>query len=437
MSRRSALVHDASPVSETPPRAAAPVAPARPARTALAVLAFVAVATALTYRASTKLAPVGHPDEQHWAITDFRDQVYFPVRSLLEGHNPFDRATYMATYPVMRPLAMYSPLSLLLHLPFGLLPVRVAEAAYFLLTLCLTLALAYCSLRLAGAPTTVAGVSTLATVILLSRPGQWNLLLGQLALQASLATYLALHCARERPWLAGAALAASTFKPTFGVPVALLMLALGGRRAVVIGAALAGTATLAITTVLVHLSGGPAAFLSSVAGDYLMWSADPAVNPVWSPFRIDGVALASHIFGWPVPVAGQLAIAAAVLGIAAGLLRLLAAPGRDHGPYLTMTVACLGVLTCVYHLGYDLLLLTMPIIAVATTLRRPSSRRLASQWILLGLLLLPMANYLASGTAIEYLQLTGGMRRTVISLNGAALLAALSVCAGQIWRRRP
>jgi hypothetical protein len=57
-----------------------------------------------------------------------------------------------------------------------------------------------------------------------SRPGQWNLLLGQPALELTLPTYAALYNARRAPGLSGLALAISMYKPTFGIPLAVLTL---------------------------------------------------------------------------------------------------------------------------------------------------------------------------------------------------------------------
>ena len=405
----------------------------------LTILAFTCVVTVLSYRTVTKLNVPGSLDEQRWGLIDFRDQIYYPVVALLHGDNPYDPVTHARHYPVARILAPYSPLSLIVHAPFGLLPLGVAEAVYYLLVLLLTLLLARFILSLCGGVASTAAVFGVATLLLLSRPGHWNLVIGQFAVQSVLATYVALYYGHSRPAIAGLALAVATFKPTFGIPLAALMIARKDIRAALIGLVVAGVLTGIATALLVHAAGGLGAFAHSIAAGLRAWSTDSAVDPVASPFRVDAAALVSRLLGRPLGVATNAAISIGVLAFAALCLRHLAGrPDTLTNRRFAASLGSLAILTSVYHLEYDGLLLALPITLLATTARwspLPNTPGVL-RWVLLGLLSVPAANYLASGNAIERLHLAAGWRLAVTSVNGLALVAALLLFAGPVLVRR-
>lgn len=92
-----------------------------------------------------------------------------------------------------------------------MLSVGAAKLWYVALTVALTTLLAYVSLRFNNVKASGTNVLLVATLIVLSRPGQWNLLLGQVTLQVVLASYAALHYAHRSPLVSGIGLAVSTF----------------------------------------------------------------------------------------------------------------------------------------------------------------------------------------------------------------------------------
>ena len=87
----------------------------------VAALAFAAVVSLVAVRTFRELGLLGVPRDARHGMQDFRDAVYYPVVSLLEGRNPYDAADHLARYPVGSKFSLYAPLTLLLHLPLGLL----------------------------------------------------------------------------------------------------------------------------------------------------------------------------------------------------------------------------------------------------------------------------------------------------------------------------
>jgi hypothetical protein len=382
----------------------------------------------------------GKPHTQAWGLVDFRDAIYYPVVALLDGNNPYDAVAYAGTYPVGNTFPPYLPLTLLVHLPFGLMPNTAAAVAYLLTTALLTLLVAVLSLRLVRVQPSWSGVFLIAALILLSRPGYWNLYLGQYSATLAVGCYAALYWAATRPGLAALGVAVAMLKPTYGLPLIVMMLAMGHVRAVVGGVAVSGALSAAVAGVIVRNVGGLGAFLDSLGSSHASFGMDPAVDPTLSTYRVDAVALIGRWIGEPLSGAGEMLVLVAVLGAAILALYHLRTRERSNdvipGP-VSVAIVCSAVVLCTYHQTYDLLLMAAPAVAMATGAL--ASGRAVPAWTrwALGLSLVALAsNYLVSGTALARLGLRGGWWVAVTSLNGAAVLIILGVCISLALRRQ-
>ena len=437
--------------------------PARVRGKVVAGLACAAVVAAVSWRVWTHRDVPGEPHAPRYGMQDFRDAVYYPAAAFLHGDDPYDQPRYTAVYPVADGLALYSPLTLLLHAPLALLPYRVAETVYYLGSVALTLALGALALVLCGVPPTAARVAGLGAALVAGRPGHWNLFNGQVTLQVVLPMLVALWCARDRPLLAGVALAVTTFKPTYGLPLAALLAVRGAWRAVLVGAVVAAALTSLVLVRLVALEGGVTPFVGVLEATYAARGREARKQPQHSPFRVDVVALAGRAAGRSPSVVETLVLTAATLGVAAlGLVRPrrraaaaddgagggapdlagedrgAAAGGRavvDRDARVHATgVACLGVVACCYHQQYDLLVLALPLVALAWRgdawpwRDRPAWRRLG-----LALVAVPLVNYLGSETAVTALGLPPAALLAASSLDNVALLALLVVFVAAGW----
>jgi Glycosyltransferase family 87 len=398
-------------------------------RTVAAGLALASVVGFLTHRAMSLVMQPGRPDAARWVLQDFRDAVYYPVVAWLDGGNPYDQDAQARRYPVGQSFPLYLPATLVAHLPFGLLPPAEAAWAYFATTLLLTGALAALALAGAGVPVTAAAVLALATVLLASRAGQMNLLLGQVTAQVVLASYVALRWARSRPLLAGLGLALATLKPTYGVPLAALMLlGRGDMRATVAGVVASVTLCSVALVPLVHAQGGLAAFVASLDSSAAAFAAEDSSNAWGSVARTDVSSLVARILGRAPALStevglGVLVIAAAVVG-----LRRLRADRSAAGTQLGIGLVCLSILVGFYHQTYDVLLLTWPAMALAAgRWGRDGVAPAALRWAVLGLIAIPFVNYLASVPFAAQLTRGGPAWLTLTALNPAALLAAWGV----------
>jgi hypothetical protein len=304
-----------------------------------------------------------------------------------------------------------------------LLSPEVAGVGYFLITILLTIPLAYLALRLASLEPQGHRVLLVAAALLLSRPGHWTLLLGQVSILLTVATYLVLAAARIGPRWSGAALAIALLKPTFGLPLALLLWAWGRGRTATLGLGLAVLVNLPLVALFAVREGGIPQLSRAVVGGYRGWQEIPDVNPATSNTRTDAVSFLSRFLGEPVSDQGQVVLSLGILVISAAVLRLLARhPSRQAGE-LGVGIICLAMSLVGFHRGYDLVLLTAPFLA-ALGHGIPGAPR-GTRLTLLGLFAVPALNWLATESVLAAWQPSRPVWLLITSVNSLCLIVLL------------
>jgi hypothetical protein len=141
----------------------------------------------------------------------------------------------------------------------------------------------------------------------------------------------------------------------------------------------------------------------------------------------------------------QLLIAVVVLGTAAWALRVRERTKRASHDAVSTSIICIAMLLSVYHHAYDLLLLTQPAVALASS-RLPDALRMPSRrWaVMAGLFAILALNVGASNSALARLHLVDVSRITdplthvvwlaLVSINGVVLLSLfiIFVTAGRL-----
>src|SRR5262249_3040036 len=183
----------------------------------------------------------------------------------------------------------------------------------------------------------------------LSRPGDWNLFLGQCAATMAIATYAAFYFRGRRSWVGAVGVAAASLKPTFGLPLAVLLLAKRAGRTVLAGLLIAAGISTAAAAILVHNAGGLAPFWASLGSSQLDFGADPQVNPATSDYRIDAVAFVARFLGHPLGLMGEMGMLIGILGAAALCVWRLERVGDGAARFLSTSLICVAMLTCTYH----------------------------------------------------------------------------------------
>lgn len=336
---------------------------------------------------------------------DFRDATYLPVQALLDGINPYDPAAYLSSSTEVGDyFPVYGPHHLLLHLPLTVLSLDAAFAAYAALTVVLTVVLAWVSLGLAGWQRTGPIILGTAALLLASNAGRANFVNLQPTILMVLGVYLALSDS-HRDWVAAFGVALAFLKPQFGIPLVIILF-LTGRAAVAWkGILVAGAASAPVVARLIDIEGGIGGVIGAL-GDNLQFAADTNV----SHLRVD---LASAFRVASPLVVGVLA--AVILAVAIFSLR----SRPDHTSPMSVVIATSAILLVLFHVNYDLLLLSWPILALAATVERDRRHRVRKT--LLILLLVLMFNPLTSSFAIGSV----GPRDLLAAISGILLLAIL------------
>lgn len=382
----------------------------KPAVLAAGVL--IAVSAALMVRLLTNLA---EPGQTIGAAGDFRDVTYYPVKALLDGVNPYDPAAFLGyDDSIGQWFPLYGPLHLALHLPLAALSFDGALWVYAAVTVVLTVVLARVALGLAGispSPTLVLGT---AALLLVSNGGRANLIDLQPTILIVLGVYLAV-AARHRPWLAAIGIAISFLKPQFGIPLVTLLLLIGAAPAVWRGLLLVVASSAPVTVRLISIEGGLGGVRDALV-DNLQFGASETI----SDFRLD----LTGAFDIGSTVLAFL-VAGFFVGIAGAVLRGADATGSPARLAILTTALLLGL----FHVNYDLLLLTWPALAAIARLTAGATSR--DDRLLLVLLLLAMFNPLTASLVIDVLPISD-----VLGALSSLTLLAVFVVAVRIERWR-
>lgn len=306
-------------------------------------------------------------------FSDFRDTVWLPVRDMAAGGNPYDAPAYLDRHPYAYEFT-YAPAQLVLFAPLAVLPLETAATVWFVLLVVGAVGLGWLAMAVTDLPRRADLLLVLGAAILLTRPMVLMIVFGQTSMVAILGTTVAL--VRRRPDLVTAiGLAGAWLKPQFGLPVAVLLLVVGARRAVWIGTALAAAVSLPAVVWLSINSGGVPAFISSlpVALDAALHS--PTTRPTNGTVTPDLAGLIAHVTGADGSSIPLVASFALVLSIGAWALRRGTANG---GPLVHPAVGAglTTVLLCLPHFSYDLVLLVPVVAAIGQGVHDSAGRRL-------------------------------------------------------------
>lgn len=387
-------------------------------------------------RLASQLNVPGRPDLPYYGMQDFRDAIYYPATAFSEQVNPYDPASLMRRYPVAHAYPFYAPYALLLHWPYTLLSLRAAEIVHLSVNLVLMLVLVSTTMRLCALACSTATIVAVTAAAIIGHPGSMNLITGQCTVYVVLGASLALHWAPTRPHLAALAFVLAAVKPSFGLPLALLMLARRNWRAALEGGVLAGLASVVTGAWIVRMAGGLEPFRQSLRDSFAWFSRSPDVQPTTSVYALDAPSTIARLFQTHMPTT-EVLLSVALLAVAmVGVARVSRRGGNDSA-IVSAGLSCIAVLVCVHHQTYDALILLWPLTAIAGGRWRlapgPFGARLAATALVLGAV--PALNYLASYSLIVRWQVHGAAWVAVTSVNGLAMLGLFAIAMVSVWHQ--
>lgn len=409
----------------------------------VAGLLFVFGVSATAWRTVRQYQNPGAFDHGQQGLCDFHNGIYFPAQALIRGESPYG-PEYAKQYPVARQIPFFLPSVLLLHAPLAMLPLRAAEIIYFSFSVFLILFIAsLVASLLAEARSTnrirVDHVLAIAAVTVLSRGGHITLFDGYFTFELVLATLLAIHFGKRKPWVAAIALALIASKPNYILALGFLMLARGNVKAVVLGAVITiVSAGLPSIWLAYHEGGGDIGAGLQTLRDHIeqtqeIHRAQRDESPVYSWTRIDLLAIVAKWMGSDPREVMHLVVMGFILAPIMWLLDRRRRLSIDDG-LLGMTGALIltTMLVSIYHQSYDALVLIAPLAGIFFGVQSKTWQDKPGwvRWATAALMLAPLFNYLSTrvvlgslGWGLESEQLTGA--RIFTSINGVSLAILL------------
>jgi Glycosyltransferase family 87 len=419
----------------------------------IGIISLVIVVGVLSVRLSSLMVIPGDPQGSHAVgkngLADFQDVIYYPLQAVREGVNPYDCGTsplpdgsprYRQRYPVLNLFPLYSPLIFILSWPWGFGDFTTSAVLFVAFNLLLLLCFSYQCWRCAEIRPSVGQITILASCMLATQAGRANFLGGDTAL--ALASLGAVQLAPHRPWLAGLLLALTSFKPTFGLPLGILLLACGYYRTVAVGWTLGFVVGMAGLVIIFARSGDLQRMPEILIHNQEVLESDPDANALTTAIRVDSASALERlapIHGTPV----KLAASAIVLGIACwALFGLRKVQSHPEANALMTAIVALTTVSSIYHVTYDAMLVWGSIAGMALAARSlwPNTP-IRWRWLVGALLLMPMVNVLGTNMAIslqsKWFPWLGTLPVSwrdfgwlcICTLNGLSLLVALVLMA--------
>lgn len=355
----------------------------RPAGWPLISLLWLLAVAGLVWVQWTRLADPTYPGmdwQDPHQLTDFRDAVWLPGRTLLEGGNPYDTEAMKAARPWAQEFNLYAPAWLLLAGAFGGLPFTASALVYLVLGAALLVLFLWVTIRLSAPELTAIALPLGVIWSVLWSPTRYALQNGAtfLVMLGAVLVLRGLVDADGRPHgprpLGHRALALGValalIKPQFGLPLALLLVVAGRGRAVVRGVVWLALASLPALLLCVRAAGGVGGFVDSVVRNLAYSGSPDSPTGLGSVFngRIDYLGMLAR-FG----VVDQPSWLPAVVGLALVALAavvVLWAPGE----VTVLATASAAMLLGVVHQPYDVVPL-MLVVLVGLGRLLPSTAR--------------------------------------------------------------
>jgi len=378
-------------------------------------------------RVVTRYNAPGPYDAANQGYCDFHNGIYFPSLAFARGESPYGRE-YAESYPVSRQVPPFSPLIIALHVPIALMPLLAAELVYFGIMLVLVVGIAWVVVReQRGLPTRC--LWPVVAAIVWVRPGHITLFNGYFTFELVLAVLVALSAARSRPWISAIGIGIASGKPTYFLPLALLMAARGDFAALWRGALLAGLGGAAGMFWLTGFTpDGVKRFVDDVRGGQAQHMSEELESPIISWVRIDLASVLAKVSGEEPSAIMQVGLMIPLLLVPVWVLwrhrhQFSSAGATDVSGGLIVTAS----LVAIYHNSYDSLLLIAPLVGLLGAGSQGRGWPQSRLWrrfdgVTVILLAVPLFNFFSTLTFLRRASVDAVVYQVLTSSNGVAIL---------------
>jgi hypothetical protein len=287
---------------------------------------------------------------------DFASNIWGPAHGLLHGFNPFIPDHVYQTQYQTTTGAMYTPDVYLLAAPASFAPFRAGAIVFFSAMVIITWCVVLVLIRPWTTSRMIAG-AVLGAVVLYSLPSEYSLLLGQPTALLGLGVALTIRAVvkEQMGWLAVVGVSLALLKVQTGLPIVLVLLALGAFWVVV--RAIALTLLLSLPALIAEVG-----VAHGIAGLFRTWRTNlDFLNSVNATSTLaNRVDLAGTVFRLGVVNINvvQLVSAVALSAVAVFVVRRVR-PGLWMWPFVASYL-----LLVLYHQQYDVLLVLLCFVPV-------------------------------------------------------------------------
>jgi hypothetical protein len=397
-----------------------------------AALAFLVPLAAIGWRVYRNYQPPGPFDPNRQGFCDFHNGVYYPALAVREQVSPFGQK-YAEEYPISRPMPLHAPFLFAFNIPYTWLAVPQADLLHYLMMSIQLLAIAALSWWIARGEWSWVRALGLAALLAASRSGYGTLFTGYLTLELVLGAILALHFG-DRSWWGTAGFVLSAAKPTYGIPLALLLLASGNWRTVIRGSLVVGLLS-AVTLGWILSDSSWEQFREEIVRAQETHRADPNEIPASNWTRVDLLAVVAKWLRWQPDDWTHLVWMLPLIALPCVALWSSRRTSEDGLAGPAGLLASLALVSTLYHHYYDVLVIVPAVLAMFLAAtpewwRVPAWQRtlavLASGFVLF--------NYLSAQFILQKLNPSQLVVDIVTSLNGLILFGLLVWATAWTWK---
>ncbi len=366
-------------------------------------------------------------DNRTVGMFDFHNGVYQPALGLRNGVIPYSQRL-VDEYQVTRPTPAFSPFVIASHIPLTYLNLPTAEIVYFGAILCMMTLSVWLVAREANPQLAPFILLPLLAAMVLSRSGHSTLVTGYFTMELVLGTLVAFRFAEDRPVLSAVGILFASGKPTYAIPLAIVMFARRNYRALFMGIAFSFVAAALPLLYLANYHGWTA-IIDAVRVGQENHLADPTEFPINTWTRIDFAAI---VCKWMGTNPGEIVLIGAMLLLIAWpvwKLHQLANIGDRNGATTPSgAIAALALLTSLYHHAYDGLL-TCGVVVGLLFANNYGFQRLGfyTKCLLVLLVTAPWWNYASTESLLLRLPSVPTLKEILSSVN------ALLLVVGLVW----
>ena len=383
--------------------------------------------------------PTTDIDFSNTGMSDFH-AMYYHAKAFRLGTSPY-QSHVDDDIIFSGPSPPFSPVIFFIIWPLSYLPLAAADVVACLLNLAMIGGIAWLMFRYSNHPVQWSWWLAVFGFLVFSRPGHITLHTGYFTALIVIGTLMAFHHAKDRPWLSAVGVLLASAKPTYVIPLLLILAFRRNYKAAVYGIVLSGAVALAGVTWLAtaHDDSSFSHVIETVLHGQEAFHNEPTEEPVNTWTRIDILGMIAKLASWN-PGNRVYLLAMLVLLIPPGLAIRKASlhEVNSSATGLSAFIGILALLVTLYHHSYDCLLFAVPWLALVLfgNLTLPSLSRWQRGAVGF-LLLMPMINYASTLAFRNLLKLDqySLQWQSITLINGVCLTAAMLILMWAAWRQ--